>query len=391
MPKNFFLKSIYAAGFLFGLQMALAAYVNSTYLSGYWGENMVGIIYAAGSILAFLGLSKMPVWLARFGNRRTAVSLLMANLAALAVLITTKNSLVAAAAFLVYFAANTLIIFSLDIFLEHYSSEKKTGSLRGLYLTCVNLAWVISPFLAGQILARGARLTDGQGFPALYSASFVIVIAVALAIAVCFKKFPDASYRRLSLRQTLKFIFSHKNITVIVSINFLLQFFYAWMVVYTPIYLHQHLGFDWLTIGKIFTVMLLPFILFQLPLGRLADKKGEKKILIGGLIIGGLATGALFFLGHQTAAVWAAMLFLTRVGVSSVEVMAESYFFKQVHDGDPSVISAYRDMSPLSYLVAPLLATVLFLFLPIQSLYLILGALFLFVGLPLASIIKDTR
>ena len=137
--------------------------------------------------------------------------------------------------------------------------------------------------------------------------------------------------------------------------------------------------------------MLLPFILFQLPLGRLADKRGEKGILIGGLIIGGVATTVLAFLGLQSAIVWAVMLFFTRVGASTIEIMTESYFFKQVHDGDSSVIGAYRDMSPFSFMVAPVLATILFLFLPIQSLYIILGALFLLIGLPLAISIKNTK
>ena len=48
--------------------------------------------------------------------------------------------------------------------------------------------------------------------------------------------------------------------------------------------------------------MLLPFVLFELPLGKVADKwLGEKEIMFGGVLITALATGACFFLTFSYA------------------------------------------------------------------------------------------
>ena len=63
------------------------------------------------------------------------------------------------------------------------------------------------------------------------------------------------------------------------------------MVIYTPIYLHEHIGLPWSDIGIIFTIMLLPFVLFEFPAGKLADGKwGEKEPPIIGIILIAVST-----------------------------------------------------------------------------------------------------
>ena len=49
------------------------------------------------------------------------------------------------------------------------------------------------------------------------------------------------------------------------------------MVIYTPIYLHEYLNFNWNEIGIIFFNKAFPFILLDFPLENFSDKIGEKK------------------------------------------------------------------------------------------------------------------
>ena len=51
------------------------------------------------------------------------------------------------------------------------------------------------------------------------------------------------------------------------------------MIIYTPIYLHEHLLLGWDQIGFIFTIMLLPFIILEFPLGNIKyiGKSNEPK------------------------------------------------------------------------------------------------------------------
>ena len=220
-------------------------------------------------------------------------------------------------------------------------------------------------------------MVASAGYARAYLIAAVAVTLCGLVVITRLRGYSDVNYNRTSWRQAWNYVKEHHDILRVVVINFLLQFFYAWMVIYTPIYLHQHIGLSWPTIGIIFTVMLTPFVFLPYTLGKLSDKIGEKKFLIMGLICMAMATALLFFIKTPTILIWTAALFATRLGAAAVEVMADVYFFKHIRDSDPSVISFYRDMYPLAYFIAPLLASALLIFLPFKALFLILGLIVL--------------
>ena len=126
-----------------------------------------------------------------------------------------------------------------------------------------------------------------------------------------------------------------------------------------------------------FAIMLLPFPLFEIPLGKLADRKlGEKEILMTGFIVAGLSTVVI--------------LFISRVGASAIEIMTESYFFKHVDGKDTDTISLFRILRPLGYIIGPLLGGVALIFINIKMIFLIPGFMLLLGVLP-AFGIKDTK
>ena len=163
------------------------------------------------------------------------------------------------------------------------------------------------------------------------------------------------------------------------------------MVVYMPIHLHDHIGFDWPTISIIFTIMLLPFILFEIPAGRIADKWcGEKELLSAGFIVTALFTMVIPFILIPSFIIWTAILFMTRVGASVVEISTESYFFKHVEGNDADIISFFRMARPLAYIAGPIVAMIALNFLPFQYIFLVLGII-MFFGLKYSLALKDTR
>jgi MFS family permease len=165
------------------------------------------------------------------------------------------------------------------------------------------------------------------------------------------------------------------------------------MVIYTPIYLHEHLGLAWDTIGLMFTIMLSAFVILQTPLGYLADRiLGEKEILVGGFLVMGLST--LIF-GTANLALFslsgiAILLFITRIGASTIEVATESYFFKHIAQSDATCVGFFRNTYPIAYIIGPLLASALLQFIPIQSLFTILGIVCI-LGVFTVIKIKDTK
>jgi MFS family permease len=163
------------------------------------------------------------------------------------------------------------------------------------------------------------------------------------------------------------------------------------MVIYTPIYLNQTLGFTWDKIGLIFTIMLTPFVLLTYPLGELSDKIGEKKMLLIGYVIASISTLSIPFIKSTDFWVWALVLFTTRVGAATIEIMTESYFFKRESEKDADAISFFRNTNPLSFVIGPLIALPIIYFLPSFSyLFYILGAI-LMGGILITIRLKDIK
>lgn len=163
------------------------------------------------------------------------------------------------------------------------------------------------------------------------------------------------------------------------------------MIIYTPIYLHEYLAFGWDKIGIIFTIMLLPFVLFDFILGELSDKIGEKKILLLGFFISAVFTLIIPLITTPALWLWAGILFMTRVGAAAIEVMSESYFFKSEKEEDADMLSFFRNTTPVSYIIAPMCAIPILLLVPsFKYMFFVLGAV-MFLGLFLTLRLKDVR
>lgn len=377
------LKKVFLLGFLMALHLAFTSYINSSFLASFSGEKNVSLIYILGSLSSILVLFYIPKVLQKLGGYRFLLCSAGLNAISLFVLLISKNTLAIFPIFIFYFTLNNLIIFALDELLQMFSENSKMGRVRGLYLTFLNLAWVISQALAGRILANSS-------FSSLYLIGFIIMSIFFVTAFVSLKNIKDPKYDKVLAWQSFKNFFANKNLARAYKINFLLQFFYVWMVIYTPIYLSAHLGFDWKQIGMIFTVMLLPFVLIQFPLGTFSDKIGEKKMLLLGFIIASLATLALFFIKAHEVWIWALALFATRVGAAIIEVMSDVYFFKHITRENDEFISIYRNAGPVSYIVAPFLAFILFSFTQSFNFIFIILGMFMLGGLYIASTIKKT-
>lgn len=362
------LKRIYGASFIFSLSLALTAYVNSSFLAEHLGSEIVGVVYAIAAFITIIGLEVIPRLIKRAGNRNIILSLIVTNLTALAFLRLGLGAYQVAISFIVFNATNTLIWYCLDIFIEHFSADGKVGAIRGAYLSLTNFAWLFAPVLAGLIVSM-------LEFSSLYTIVMICLVAVGIILRFSLKSYQDQKYRALSTLGALSALWSRPDLFRITAINFTLQFFYAWMVVYSPLYLHEVHGIPFETIGIMFTIMLVAFVIFQYPIGRLIDTiHHEREFLQIGVLIMAVAT---FFFGYllteSNVLVLALILFATRVGASIIEVVSEGYFFRSITDADAEIISLFRTSTPLAYLIAPLIATILLMFTTYNMLFMILG------------------
>ena len=376
-------KIIYYAQFLYSIPVALAYFINSSFIASFTGEKMVGIIYALGSILSIFALLIAPKIFRKLGGSRfLLLASLLYGLSFLGLALL-KNSFSVIIAFILSVSFNTLMIFSLDEILKIFSENKQTGKIRGVYIMLSNLALIL-------VQVVFAFFLGSSNFRHIYLLGFVVMLAFVLVSIYKFKKIPDPNYDQENTKKYFREFFKNENLARAFGLTFLLQFFYCSMVIYTPIYLSVNLGFSWKEIGFIFAVMLIPFLFIPIKLGKYADKIGERKILMLGFFLTALSTLSLFFLTESSIFVWATLLFVTRVGASAVESMSDVYFFKHIQPENEEFISVYRSASPMAYIIAPLVALLILYFAPsFNFIFLILSVLMLS-GIYLASTIKKS-
>ena len=360
---------MYLLSFLFTLHIALSVYVNSTFLTKIISEDYVGILYTTASIMTLILLARTVNLLKHFGNRKFILWALVINMISLVGMIVSKNPYVIGASFVALTTTNTLVIFSIDIFIEHFGNPETVGKNRGIYLTIVNLAYMLSPLITAFLITR-----EG-GYITIYLLSLIATMIMTIGLVFSVRHFDDKKYKKTPFLEAYNYLKTNHHMMAITMINFTLQFFYALMIVYTPIYLFSHIGFGWDEIGVMFTIMLAPFVIFGLPIGVLVDKYHIKKrtLLYIGIVIMAISTFIISFITTKSIALWALILFMTRTGASITETTSEIYFFTHTGEEDTYLLSIFRDMTPVAYIIAPLIGTIVFLFLPFKYIFAVLG------------------
>lgn len=382
--QNKLLNTLFLSNIFVSFHYALVIYINSSFLSKYFTDTQISSLYIIGSILNVIILLNASKFLEKISNYTFSIYTLLLEFLAIACLAVTTSPFLVALSFITHLSAISTLLFNLDVFVESVSSnDALTGSVRGTYLTITNIMIVLAP-LSISFLVRDSN------YSFVYFLSSFLMIPLYLIVRK-FKGANEAKMHHISIERTLsEYVKSSDLYNVFIS-HTLLQLFYGFMVIYMPIYLEQYIGFNWSEIGIIFTIMLIPFVIFELPVGELADDKyGEKEFLTIGFVIMGFFTLVMSFITVKSFWLWSTILFITRIGASLVEVSTESYFFKKVDKSRTDVISLFRVSRPLALVMAPVVATVALGFIPFQYIFIVIGTIMI-VGTHYSLALKDTK
>jgi len=382
---------IYLLIFLFTLHFTPATYVESSFLENLVGSSKVGLIYALASITTIIVLAIVRKVVKKTGNYRAFLNALIVEFISLSILslclfveINTFWVAVFIIAFISGFVARSVAFFNFDIFAEHLSNNAEKGGVRDIFLTSANFAYVAGPVLFGLLVSSDKEIGK------VFVLGVILLIPIIQITRKYFKNYEDAQYKDYEFLGTLFYIIRKADLRRIFICNFILYLFYAWMIIYTPIYLHDTIGFNLSEIGIIIGLALIPFLLLEMFLGKLADTKyGEKEILTAGLIIAGLSTISMAIFSAKIFILWTAILFVTRIGASMIESMSETYVFKKVKDGGLDVISVYRAVRPVTYIFGTIFASILLHYFDIKILFWVLGIIII-LGINFSLRIKDT-
>jgi MFS family permease len=342
---------VYLANLFLSFHYFTTAYINSSFLSGLVSQQTISLLYitaSIGNIIIFIYASHI---LKLIGNYRFTLAIVIIDLLAVIGLSFITPSIISIALFLIHQMLVPILLFNLDIFLEHCTKDEGiTGQLRAAFLTVTNIALVLSPLIIATL-----GITDRQ-FENVYLLSAMFLVPVLLITAISLRHFIDPKYTEFKFALEWGRFVKNRSVFAVFIANFLLQLFYSFMVIYMPVYLNLYLHFSWTDIGIMLSIALLPFVLFEMPIGALADHFfGEKEMMgIGFLII----AGALIFIPFTPVLTFISMtiiMFVARIGAALVEITTESYFFKQTKEIDADLMSIFRVSRPFSYVIGPAL------------------------------------
>src|SRR3989338_5127593 len=180
-PRIFFspLPIIYIVSFFFTLHAAVPVYINSSFLSTLISEKYVGLIYSVAALLAIIALILIPRLLKLVGDYFATLLFI--------------------ALFIISSALITLISFDFDLIVEGFSKNASTGSIRGLYLTFANVAWIIAQTLAALLLANDA-------YWRVYLAAAIIFIPGLFIFAGRLESLKDPLCRMLHFRRAFAIV-----------------------------------------------------------------------------------------------------------------------------------------------------------------------------------------
>lgn len=375
------IKLISLVACLFGFADAFLIYILSDYFREVSGSDNVSFFYLIAFSIVLVSLFYLHDFIRKVGKSMLLFLLLIASIVTNTILILMNPSWFTVAILMIHLVLSNLIWVNLDIILEAFSEDAKSGRIRGLHLTIVNAGWLLAPLLSTQLLAK-------SGFSGIFLAGLVMYSVILVIALLGFRHVNHRFKEKITPRQILKKVRHRKDILHIYAIAFALEFFYAIMIVYTPLYLLS-LGFSWSDIGIMFTVMLIPFVLIQYPLGVLADKRfGEKEMLIFFMALMIISTAWLPFIVSGGLWLWAFALFMTRVGAAGADILRDSYFYKRIGPKDVDIIAFFRTARPVANIMAAIVIGVSLLFFSLSAVFFI-AALVLFMGTIPAFLLVD--
>lgn len=335
--KNRLLVVTYLLTILYALHYGIPLYASSSYLHQYFTSASVSLIYMLGSFAALFGSMSVARYMRKFHTYGFTMGLVIAEIVIMLAFGVSQNPYLLALFFITHFLLQTLLYICLNVFIESFSKHAETGSIRGLFLMLLNIGILISPIVAGAILTVSS-------FSALYIISACMLVPFVFLVHHYLNHIEEPAYEQIDMMEALARAWHDKNIRAALVAEFIVQCFYATMIIYSPLYLYS-IGIP-LTVylSIILPFALIPLVILPYELGFLADTRfGEKELLIGGLLILAFTTFLCVIVAVPNVTLWLIILLGSRIGAACVETMAFAYYFKKVGPQDASLTAVFTN------------------------------------------------
>jgi len=360
--KIFFVNLI---SLLMGFTGGLLVYTTSTYFKNILGNTNIGWTFLIANIIIFIALINIHKFARIIGKETLFHLLIICKISLFIALILLFGHISNTILLILYIIFEALSWAILRMILESCATDRESGCIYGFNLTVTNVGLIFAPIVATQFLSQ-------SGFTGIFYLSIILNVIIFAIAFFTLKQQKNTPYKQINYSSLFKKLAKREDIQKIFCISVALEFFFAIMVIYTPLYLLES-GFRWVDIGIIFTVMLIPLIIVPYPIGLLADKKlGEKELLFFSFVLIAFSSLILYFSNHAGMITIIIILFVSRIGASFISILRLSYFYKRIDQNDIDMIAFFHTARPLAFIVAPALAGFFLLFFQLNAIFILI-------------------
>ena len=209
---------------------------------------------------------------------------------------------------------------AMGIILRDKSKKSAVSKNTGLIYTLLNSAWLFGPLLAGFVSSR-------------FSVNLVFFISGVLML-LCwaflkFSGFKDNRKEKEVDRHLIRFVkefFSEKKFILNYIVRGGISFWWAFIYIFVPIYIITTKSVNGvLIVGYFLAGIVAPLIFLEYPFGRIAGRRGFKKMFFRGYLILAIVSILCFFVNEFYAILL--LLILGSVGAAMLEPTTDAYFF----------------------------------------------------------------
>lgn len=295
------------------------------------------------------------ITLLKIGYAGTAITLLVFTI------LTNIKQFIILEFFRAFFLVATGI--TLGLFIREYATLKSIGQSEGRYFTVLNVGFLLGPLFGG-------LLASAYSFNTVFIIVAIQKIVILLLLIIEPLKESSIDHKKQHDFHISSYI-KNKQLVLIYLMQFGLSIWFSLLYNFMPLYANEN-GFSAKLIGYILVMAVLPLIILEFPVGKLADIHGFKRyIFLGFIIIGILSMLTLPFNPMWTIA----LIILATLGAAFIEPLTEAYFFEEVKNRqkEESLYPVYKTSMETAHIVFPLIASTILLFFNFKTLFLITG------------------
>ena len=307
---------------LFSVFIGAFITVHPLYLKQFLGKaELVGLIAALASLAGLVSSLPFGLLSDKIGRKRLLiVSFLIISMVLFAFF--RNTSLYALIGLQIAFGISVAPVWVIsEAFVKDISPIGRRGEYRSFYGTFANAGMFIGPLIGGLLAERFEIRT-----PYIFSAFLLLGLVVLV--------FKLKDNNRDGIRNTessgigtddlvavLKEFRQQPELKVLALCTVSLFFWYSAKWVFGPLFLRS-LGYSPFIIGLWLGISTVPFLLFQIPFGKLGDRMGKTKMICLGFSISTLFIIPLGFL--KTLSGLLAMIFIISLGTTFTEPLIEA-------------------------------------------------------------------